>query len=485
MSNDLTRRSFLHLALATGATAILPPWLQPLDAATAPALGRGTPRKRVVVLGAGLAGLAAAHELYAAGHDVTVLEARTRPGGRVLTLRDAFADNLHAEVGATRIASTNDWTMKYIRAFGLELVPFRPSGMADVYYVAGKRLVGNGETEPDWPLPLTPQERALGMAGLRKQFITSVLPEIGNAGIPDTPPATLRRFDRVNYMDFLREQGASPAVIELLNLGASENASALQRLRALTWRGGATWSKITGGNDRLPKGFARRLGDRIRFGAAVQRIRHDADGVTVTYRHGDAMHELRSEHAICTIPFPVLRKMDVAPLSAAKTRALAELQYPAVTKIFVQTRTRFWRAEQLSGFAETDLPLPEVWDLSEGQPGQRGLLVAYLAGPRARASGNSDNERMTWALQQLMKIFPGIEKEYEGGLSYSWADDPWALGAYPTYFAGQVIDLFPAVRQSEGRLHFAGDHASVWPGWMQGALESGNRAARAVDSAPQ
>lgn len=484
MKNDLTRRSFLQLALATGATAMLPAGLQPLEAATAPSLGGRMPRKRVVVLGAGLAGLAAAHELHVAGHEVTVLEARTRPGGRVLTLRDAFADNLHAEVGATRIASTNDWTMKYVHDFRLDLVPFRPSNMADVYHVGGRRLVGYGDADPDWPLPLTPQERSMGMAGLRRQFITSVLPEIGNAGIPDTPPATMRRFDRVNYTDFLREQGASPAVIELLNLGASEDASALQRLRALTWRGGATWSKIAGGNDRLPKEFARRLADRIRFGAAVQRIRHDEDGVTVTYRHGDAAHELRADHAICTIPFSVLRRIDVAPLSVAKRRAIAELKYPGVTKVFVQTRTRFWRAEQLSGFAETDLPLPEVWDLSEGQPGQRGLLVAYLAGPHARPSGDSETQRLSWALQQLMRIFPGIEKEFEGGLSYSWAEDPWALGAYPTYFAGQVIDLFPAVRESEGRLHFAGDHASAWPGWMQGALESGNRAARAVDSAP-
>jgi monoamine oxidase len=417
------------------------------------------------------------------GHDVVVLEAQTRAGGRVLTLRDAFADGLHAEVGATRIASTNDWTMKYVQDFGLPLVPFRPSGLADVYHVRGKRLVGTGSGDPDWPLALTPEERSLGVAGLRQRFVTSVLPEIGTAGIPDTPPPTLHRFDRVNYMEFLRERGASPAVIELLNLGAGENASALQRLRAMTWRGGATWSKIAGGNDLLPKEFARRLGDRVRFGAVVQSVRHNADGVTVAFRQAESTHQLLADHAICTIPFPVLRKLDIGPLSEAKQRAITELPYPAVTKIFVQTRTRFWRGERLSGFAETDLPLPEVWDLSEGQPGERGLLVAYLAGPHVRPGPTNPEERMRWALEYMSMIFPRMKVEYEGGLAYSWADDPWALGAYPTYAAGQVIDLFPAVRQSEGRLHFAGDHASVWPGWMQGALESANRVARVIDAA--
>ena len=484
MHDGISRRSFVRAALATGAAALVMPGAVPLRAGTAPPLHTGRSRKRVVVLGAGVAGLAAAFELDAAGHDVTVLEARTRPGGRVLTLREPFADGLSAEAGATRIASTSDWTMKYVRQFGLELVPFRPTGLADVYHVRGHRIVASASGEPEWPVPLTADERRFGVAGIRQRYLTSVLSQIGDAGIPDTPPSTLRRFDRMTFTEFLRGQGASPGAIELLDLGASENASALQRLRALTWRSGATWWKIAGGNDRLPLAFATRLASRISYGVPVLRIRHDAAEVTITYRQADAIRELRADHAICTIPFPVLRHLDVAPLSEAKRRAIAELPYPNVTKIMVQTRTRFWRRAGLSGFAETDLPLPEVWDLSEGQPGQRGLLLAYVAGPHAKLPPDlSAADRLAWARRHMTRVFPELPTEYEGGTSYSWGDDPWARGAYPTYAPGQVIDLFPAVRQSEGRLHFAGDHASVWPGWMQGALESGNRAARAVDAA--
>ena len=486
MPQRVSRRSFLRASLATAGPLLVADWAA-LRAATAPLLSTGrAPRKRVVVLGAGVAGLAAAFELDAAGHDVTVLEARMRAGGRVRTLREPFADGLYAEAGATRIASTSDWTMKYVRQFGLELVPFRPAGLADVYHVRGQRIVPKAAGELQWPVPLRADERSLGMSGLRQRYITSVLAEIGDAGMPDVPPAALRRFDRMTFTEFLREQGASPGAVDLLTLGAAENdASALQRLRALTWRSGATWWKIGGGNDRLPAAFAAKLAARISYGAEVLRVRHDDAGATVTCRQAGTTRELRADHVICTIPFPVLRRLDVAPLSAAKRRAMAELPYPDATKIVLQTRTRFWRAAGLSGFAETDLPVPEVWDLSEGQPGQRGLLMAYIAGPHARLpEGTSPLDRLAWARRYMTRLFPELPAEYEGGTSYRWADDPWARGATPHYAPGQVIDLFPAVRQSEGRLHFAGDHASVWPGWMQGALESGNRAARVVDAAP-
>jgi monoamine oxidase len=488
MHRPLTRRSFVQTALTASAAALVPLPFDALRAASAPPLGRGrSPRKRVAVLGAGVAGLAAAFELDAAGHDVTVLEARTRPGGRVLTLREPFADGLYAEAGATRIASTSDWTLKYVRQFGLNLVPFRPSGLADTYHVRGQRIVPRPSAEPDWPVPLTAEERAAGLAGIRRRYITAVLPELGDAGIPDVPPAGLRRFDRMDFLEFLRQQGASPAAIELLTLGASEDqASALQRLRALIWRTGADWWRIAGGNDQLPRAFAEKLASRIRYGAAVVRVRHDEAGVVVHYRQAGDERELRADHAICTIPFPVLRTLDVAPLSTAKRRAIAELPYPSVTKVIIQTRTRFWREGGLSGFADTDLPVPEVWDLSQGQAGQRGLLMAYVTEPNADPLARRAPEaRLAWTLDQLERIFPGARAEYEGGASQAWRDDPWSRGAYPTYAPGQVIDLFPAVRQSEGRLHFAGDHASVWPGWMQGALESGNRAARVIDAAPE
>src|SRR4030095_361258 len=127
---------------------------------------RGAPKK-VIIIGAGLAGLSAAYELTQAGHDVTVLEARTRPGGRVHTLRDPFAEGLYAEAGATRIPNYHDLTLKYVEFFGLTLDPFQPPDSPSVYYVRGKRIRVTPGQKVEWPYDLTPEERALGLSGMR------------------------------------------------------------------------------------------------------------------------------------------------------------------------------------------------------------------------------------------------------------------------------------------------------------------------------
>src|SRR3954447_16985715 len=107
--------------------------------------------KRIVVLGAGLSGLAASYELVQAGHDVTIVEARMRPGGRVLTIRDPFADGLFAEAGATRIPDNNLWTLHYVNHFGLALDSFRPGTGDDVTYIAGRRIGSERDSLADLP----------------------------------------------------------------------------------------------------------------------------------------------------------------------------------------------------------------------------------------------------------------------------------------------------------------------------------------------
>ena len=129
---------------------------------------QGAP-KRVLVVGAGLAGLSAAFELTQAGHDVTVLEARTRPGGRVHTLRDPFADGLYAEAGAARIPNHHHFTLKYAELFGLTLDPFEPPDVPSVYHVRGQRIRVTPGQKVEWPYDLTAEERALGLNGMREK----------------------------------------------------------------------------------------------------------------------------------------------------------------------------------------------------------------------------------------------------------------------------------------------------------------------------
>ncbi len=141
MSSDVTRREFLkRLSFTTAGIALSVKSLPETIPKELGRLRRAGSGKKIVVIGAGLAGLSAGYELVKAGHDVTILEARARPGGRVYTLREQFSEGLYAEAGATRIPDNHDLTLQYVKHFDLTLIPFRPSGLSTVYYVGG----GNG-----------------------------------------------------------------------------------------------------------------------------------------------------------------------------------------------------------------------------------------------------------------------------------------------------------------------------------------------------
>ena len=157
------------------------------------------------------------------------------------------------------------------------------------------------------------------------------------------------------------------------------------------------------------------------------------------------------------------------------------MQYGAVTRVFLQTRPRFWRAQGNNGFANTDLTM-EIWDPTHNLETQRGILMAYIYEARARVVQAMDPEdRLRYFLKVAEKIHPGIGEHFEGGASWAWHEDPWQRGAYPFLYKGQMKRFLPHVATAEGRIHMAGDAASDYPAWMQGALTAGLRAAREVN----
>src|SRR4051812_22695340 len=180
---------------------------------------KGTPRK-LVVIGAGLAGLAAAYELTQAGHDVTVLEARPRPGGRVQTMREQFSDGLYVEAGAMNVYDTHDWTLKYIKLFGLTLDPSAQSTLASVIYMRGQRIVAKQGQTIDYPLDLSAEEKKIGRRGMWEKYVLSVAKDLGNYDAAGWPSEALLKYDRMTFTEFLRAQGASADAATLLGLGA-------------------------------------------------------------------------------------------------------------------------------------------------------------------------------------------------------------------------------------------------------------------------
>jgi monoamine oxidase len=343
-----------------------------------------------------------------------------------------------------------------------------------------------------WPVALTAEEQRLGLFGMIDKYVGPTLKTLGDPRAPDWPPPPLLQYDRMTFAEFLRRQGASPAAVELLRPlyawwgDGIEHVSALFLLRdSVLGLSGNRFYTIRGGNDLLPKAFAARLSERIRYGAAVTRIEHDARHVRITFTQGGAPREVTGDCAVCTIPFSVLRHVDVSPaFSPGKRRAIAELPYTSVARVYLQSRTKFWLDGGPNGWTYTDLPIMNVLDSTFNQRGRRGVLHAYMAGAQARrVTAMSEAERVRSTLEQMEQVHPGIREQFEVGASKCWDEDEWARGAYAWFRPGQMGTLVPFVGSAEGRVHFAGDHASSLFGWMQGALESGNRAAREVNDA--
>lgn len=397
----ITRRQFLtRSALAAAGAGLLRSSL----AHGAPAVITKGPAKKVLVLGAGMAGLVAAYELTQLGHDVTVLEARTRPGGRVHTLRQPFSDGLYAEEGAARIPENHDLTLKYVKLFELPLEPFYPSRLNAVRFDRGSR-----EEVP--------------IDGFTDAMTHNYGGDLG--GAPDH------------------------------------------------------WRKIKGGTDLLPAAFAKRLGSKIIYDAPVLRIEQDAKAAHVVFLKATAPHTFSADSVLCTIPFSVLRNVELPGLSERKRDVIKRVRYDAVARVYLQTKNRFWEQRGLNGFAFTAGAI-EIWQPTWSQPGPRGILMTYARpGEAERITKLKEKERIDSTLKQLDGIFTGLRDNFERGATKCWLDDEWSRGAWA--FVG--FSDFISASAPDGRVHFAGEHLSAWSSWMQGALSSGLRAVKEIDEA--
>lgn len=478
----LTRRAFLAVAVPAAVAACGSPPPRPRVR---------TERTQVVVIGAGLAGLAAAHELTRAGVQVVVLEARSRPGGRVHTLRDPFDDGLYAEAGAVFVPGHHAQTLRFVRELGLGLQPVEHGGRgrAERLFVGGRSIPLHGDAPPRWPVPLKPREMVLTPGQMRSLYLDPVVESVGDPDHPLWPREAALRFDGMTMAELLERRGASPGAIGLMRLGYLDEwgdgvdaVSALGLLRDLAAnRGSGALHRIAGGSDRLPAALARRLADAVRYASPVAGMERGRSAVRVKYTARDGQKMIDAEHVVCAIPFPVLRGLAVRPpFSAPKRTAVARLPATSVTRVYLQLRERAWdEADGLS--VATDLPIMLATDATAGQPGRRGIVEAFVTGSEARALAQMREEECVRAVRaQVARVIPGADGAVERAAVYAWDRDPWARGDYAWFRPGQVRALLPHLATPEGRVHFAGDHTSTRPGWMQGALDSGVRAAQEV-----
>jgi monoamine oxidase len=452
---------------------------------------RPQPAKRVVIIGGGIAGLVAAFELLRQGHEPIVLEAQHRVGGRVRTLRE-FAPGLYAEAGAMRIPRVHDLTLSYCDLFGLQLRPFVMGNPKTLVHLGGQRMTSEeADREPGrLPFDLAPHEQGRTWSQLwndaTKDF-RAQYEQAGQAGLDDL----LKQYDEYSIREFLEKAGFSEGALELYGVmsfrESNMNAAVVEQLREIVGRSFEDMQEIVGGLDNLPTAFYRAMPDRVRFGAEVHAIAQDEESVTVHYTTRSGRFSVTGDYAICAIPFSVLREIEVMGrgFSRGKQKAIRELNYNASTKILLQVRHRFWEHEDgiVGGTTATDLPIRRICYPSFSDPNdERGVMLAsYTWGQDAlRWGGLEPRDMIEQAIEDVAKIHPSIVSEFEVGATHAWYNDPYARGAFALFEPGQETRLQADITAPEGRIHFAGEHTSLYHAWIQGALESGIRAAREI-----
>jgi monoamine oxidase len=434
----------------------------------------------VVVVGAGLAGLTAARAVQAAGRSVLVLEARDRVGGRNLDL--SIGSGKVVEMGGQWTGPGQDQVQALAKELGVGLFPTFSAGN-NVYYRSGQAQSYSGDIPPASPAALAELELSITLLNQMASGVSAEQPWTA-------PQATSYDIQTIQaWNDGQNHTDEARALIDLAIRGVygedSGQISFLDLLAQITGVGGdintligsAQSIRFDGGPQRLSEGLASKLSGLVRTGSAVVGIERAA----ISTVHTAAVSH-RARHVILTPPKPVIARIIFRPeLPPVYAQFLQRQPMGATIKIQAVYDSPFWRADGLSGaVVSTDGPVEIVYDNSPAD-GTPGVLVGFMEGNQGRALfGASPADRRAAALASLVRYFGARAGQPRQYFDMVWAHEPYTLGAYGDFNPPGVITSFgPATDAPVDGLHFAGDgYAPEWPGYMEGAIRSGQRAAK-------
>ncbi|HEU6445472.1 MAG TPA: FAD-dependent oxidoreductase [Gaiellaceae bacterium] len=485
----LTRRDVLRdasiLGLAAAGTTSIGRLLSSAAAAITP---------RIVVVGAGLAGLTAAHRLKQAGILADIHEASERVGGRCWTLRGAFAEGQIAEHGGELIDQGHKAIRQLAGGLGLKLdnlLQAEANGTEPTYFFDG--------------VPYSYPEATDDIKGIWQKIHS----DVSAASYPtlyDTSTPRGRELDQMSIIDWIEESvpgGMSSPLGQLLDVaytieyGAdSSDQSSLNLLYLLGYSGqgrlrifGPSNEKyhVVGGNDQIPALLAERLAGQITLGSELVAVRLRTDGgYTLTFRQGYATRTVTADRVILALPFSILRSsVDIskAGFSQRKRTAIREQGMGTNSKLHVQFATRHWNELDCNGETFADTGYQNTWEVTRAQPGTAGILVDYTGGSIGASFGTgTPSSRAKEFLRQIEPVLPGITNEWNGLATVDfWPAYPWTKGSYSYWKVGQYTKFAGSEREREGNCHFAGEHTSVdFQGYLNGAVETGERAAAEI-----
>jgi monoamine oxidase len=485
----LSRRELVARGAALGGTALV---AGPL-AACGGSNGPPRHRSRVVVVGAGLAGLTCAYRLSQHGVEAAIYEARPdRVGGRCWTARE-FGDEQVGEHGGEFIDSDHVRMRALVRELGLRLED--RVAWARRRSAAYSRLYLGGALR-DWDVVYKD-------FGTVRRRLRADARRSGYEGA--FSGAAARAFDRrtaARWLDSEVPGGGDSLLAEAIRayltqeFGLDPERLSATNLLYLTEGAGTDADgsderyHVHGGNDRVPRGLAGRLPDRsLHLDAPLQALWRRPDGA-YGLRFGRARSDVVADRVVLALPFTTLREVDLggAGLSRLKRECIEELGMGTNAKLLLQFRHRPARHGRWNGELTSDRPLLDTWDSSLTQPGTTALLTVYTGGAAGagqaggRAHGPAPERVIRETLTALERAVPGLRRDFAGRAWLDdWTADPWAHGSYAAFLPGQATRYSGVIARSEGGIHFAGEHTSTaYQGFLEGAVASGERCAREI-----